>query len=113
MPIVTPRGKVYVRRDATTPTITNRPRFVTGTSSNWGILSWDEESVGDNYVEVDILKASDESLLVGGLRHRAGGHNLLEYPNVASNDIKLRFKFNVLDKTPIVRNVVLDMASSW
>lgn len=106
-------GKIFIQRNATTPSIINRPRFVSGTNSDWGILKWDEIVEGDNYVRVDILKDSDNTLLAEDLKWKVDGIDLITYPNVASNNIKLRFKLFILDKTPIIRNVQLRHKSDW
>jgi len=81
--------------------------FVSG-STKWGLLKWDQSLPNvDAEVFVDVLKASDESILAADLVWNKNGINLANYPNVGSEDIKLRFKFNWIDKSPEVSNIDL------
>lgn len=81
--------------------------FASG-SEDWGVLSW-EQSLPDSdaEVKVDILKASDDSLLVSDLTWLSGGIHLENYSSVGTNDIKLRFKLWWVEKSPEVSNVNL------
>ena len=67
----------------------------------------------ENNIRIDILKNSDDSLLAEDLKWRPDGVDLTTYPNIASNDIKIRVKFNVLNKSPIIRNIILKPKTSW
>ena len=112
-------GKAYVIYSRTTPSILNsRLKFASG-SSDWGVLTYNEISERDNYINVDVLRDSDDSVLISGLIGIPTGRgfekaiDLSRYAVIGSNNIKLQFNFYILDQCPILRNVSLIPHQKW
>ena len=111
--------KIYVVETWTTDSILNSLLKFPSGSSVWGKLSYIEISEGENYIDVNILKDSDNSVLISGLRGVSTGLrnekaiDLSQYSIVGSNDIKIRFNFNMINKTPILREISLSPKQAW
>jgi hypothetical protein len=80
---------------------------------SWGTLSWDEEVGEDSYVRVDILKASDDSVLVSDISRKPGGVDLSVYSAIGTNNIKIKFKLYSKGNKCVVSNIKLKTKQSW
>lgn len=110
---------VWSSGDWTTETADNSLiRFAGTTSTKWGLLTWSEENTNDEtkaYVRVDILKASDNSILASNLQRSTvhGGIDLADYPDIGTNNIKVKFKLYGKELSPVVSNVLLRTFEEW
>jgi len=107
--------KIPQIKEWTSETLTNSLIGLPSTYDGyWGVLTWDQELPDENAdVKVDILKASDDSVLVSDLSWTESGIDLSIYDNVKNEDIKLRFKLFKLDNSPIVKNIQLKAKDLW
>lgn len=79
----------------------------------WGALQWSEDGGDDDSsVTIDILRASDDAVLVSGLTHQLSGHDLSVLSAVRSEDIKIRFNLTAKAKSPVVDNIELAVVLS-
>ena len=99
-----------------TPTLYNNlGKFTSGTRA-WGTLSWTQTFPGDSkgYAKVDILKASDESVLVSDLTWNSEGIDLSEYSAIVeTQDIKLKFKLWKKTESPIITKIGIRFKQEW
>ena len=87
------------------------------TTDHWRFLSWDEsfsveKGTGDGYVRIDILDASDDSILISDLYWLADGtdFDLLSSPDPVSpgQNIKVKVKiYGLNNPTPIVKKIMV------
>jgi len=97
------------------PTLYNNLGKFSG-GSDWGVLSWTQTFPGDTkgYVKVDILKASDDSVLVSDLNWEEEGIDLSQYSAISSTeDIKLKFKLWKKTESPIITKIGIRFKESW
>lgn len=92
--------------------LNSEARFPTGTTSEWGYLSWDETYTGTGYtgqVRIDILDSSGNLLLGDITKNLDGSPTDLSTTVVANSNIKIKVKLYGLDyPTPIVSNIKLN-----
>ena len=106
MPIST-SGDILTFGSWTSETLTNSLcLFPSGADTSWGTLTWEQILPDANAsVKVDILKASDNSVLKADLTWVDGGIDISTY--AGTNDIKLKFKLYWIENSPIVKNIYL------
>ena len=119
MPETESISSLYVVESSTTPSILNSLLKFPSGDTTWGLLTWIEISEEPNYISIDILKNSDNSVLVEGLKGIETGVpnikaiDLSKYSEIGSNDIKIRFNRNIINKTPILRKVTVLPKQKW
>lgn len=89
-------------------------KFTTG-STEWGTLSWTQTFPGDEkgYIKVDVLNASDDSVLVGDLVYQDIGHDLSQYSLPPSINLKIKVKFWKKTESPIVTKIGIRTKEEW
>ena len=97
--------------------------FPSSGDNKWGVLRWFEEGTDDEgkaRVRVNILDSNnaalqsdlDGSVIANNTRfNRSIDLSLLA--NVATVDVKVRFKLQSLTEQPVVSNVELNTSNSW
>jgi hypothetical protein len=82
-------------------------------NTRWNRLKWKEDQTSDSsqaYIKVDILDSSDTVLQSDLEGSDSGGYKVinLDYNNVKSVDIKIRFKLYSLGISPIISDIQLN-----
>jgi hypothetical protein len=74
----------------------DKSNFPEDTSSEWGYLSWEQDEIDEvagNTMRIDILKASDDSLLIENIVQQPDGTPTILFGSAAElEDIKIRVK---------------------
>jgi hypothetical protein len=92
----------------------DKSKFPVGTTSEWGYLQWEEENIDEangNTRRIDILKASDDTVLIENIVIQENGLPTILFESTAElEDIKIRVKlyYNTSDppiSKPIVKNI--------
>jgi hypothetical protein len=110
---VVENASLYTYGEWVSPTLQTSLFLLPASLDDWGMLTWDEQYTvekgdGDGYVRVDILKASDNSILVENLYWLSAGTDLSNYPLVVDNDIKVRVKiYGMSNPTPRVSKLLI------